>query len=164
MKRIASALILVALITLTGCNFGASGPGGPTGTPTSIAPGVGCAPGDGKMVTTAAEVKYEELQVCSGVTAKLGDTVTINYTASAKDGDNLRPLMSTYDKSQPYTFKIGNGIPPGVDQGVIGMTVGGKRRLTLIPSLGFGAAGDSSKSVPANATLVYEVQMMEIKQ
>src|SRR5215475_1104550 len=128
MKQIAPALILVALIALTGCNLGANSPGAATTTPTGIAPGVGCAPGDGKMVTMASEVKYEELQVCSGATAKLGDTVTINYTAASKDGNNLRPLMSTYDKGQPYTFKIGNGTPPGVDQGVIGMTVGGKRR------------------------------------
>ncbi len=156
-------LVLVALIALTGCNLGVN-TGAATVTPTSIAPGVGCAPGDDKMVTTAAEVKYEELQVCSGATAKPGNTVTINYTASVKDGSNLRQIQNTYDKGQPYTFKIGNGFPPGVDQGVIGMTLGGKRRLTLIPNLGYGPAGDASKSVPANATLVYEIEMVDIKQ
>ncbi len=162
MKRFSSMLILAVLVTLTGCSLGTSGPGA-TVTPTSYAPGVGCAPGDGKMVTTAAEVKYEELQICSGVTAQLGNTVTIHYIAYVKDGSNLRQVQNTYDKGQPYTFKIGTGVPRGLDQGVTNMTVGGKRRLTLIPNLGYGAAGDASKSIPGNATLVYEVEMTDIK-
>src|SRR5437868_14383896 len=100
MKRLSPALMLIVLLALSGCNLGTSSPGA-TVTPTSYAPGVGCAPGDGKMVTTAAEVKYEELQICSGVTAQIGNTVTIHYTASVKDGGNLRQVQNTYDKGQP---------------------------------------------------------------
>jgi FKBP-type peptidyl-prolyl cis-trans isomerase len=153
MRRI--VLMIMLLILVSGCNLG----GGSSGI------GSNCGAGDGKTVTTASEVKYENILVCGGSTVQPGQTVVVNYISYVKDGTSLRTLKNTYDAQKPVTFKLGAGQTiKGLEDGVIGMHVGDKRRLTLSPNLHYGAGGNSSEGVPSNATLVYDVELIEIRQ
>lgn len=118
-----------------------------------------CQAGDGKTVTTSAGLKYEELQVCGGSEAVDGKNVTVNTTVYVKDGDQQRQIQDV----RGLIFRVGAGqVVRGLDLGVVGMKVGGKRRLTLSPDLGYGAKGDTSNRVPSNATLIYEVELVSI--
>jgi parvulin-like peptidyl-prolyl isomerase len=93
-----------------------------------------------------------------GVAAEVGDTVSVHYILSLTDGTVLE---SSYDSGQPFTFTIGTGtVIPGWDQGIPGMKVGGTRQLTVPPELAYGETG--SGSVPPNATLIFEVELVSI--
>src|SRR5947207_2752498 len=104
------------MVALAGC-----------GSPSSTSQ---CQAGDGKTVTTAAGLKVQELQVCGGTEATNGKNATVNYTISVKDGDQQRQVQDVHG----FVFRLGSGqVVRGLDLGVAGMKVGGKRRLTLNP-------------------------------
>ncbi len=110
--------------------------------------------------TGAVDLKIEDIKVGNGTEVKSGDTVSINYIGTLTDGTKFD---SSYDRKVPFETKIGVGqVIKGWDKGVVGMKVGGKRKLTIPPSLGYGAQGAGSK-VPPNATLIFEVELMGIK-
>jgi FKBP-type peptidyl-prolyl cis-trans isomerase len=101
----------------------------------------------------------EDLVVGTGATAVAGDTVTVNYVGTFTDGT---VFDSSYVRGQPFTFQVGVGqVIAGFDQGVLGMKVGGKRRLTIPPSLAYGSQG--SGSIPPNATLKFDVDLVSIQ-
>src|SRR6516225_7469884 len=117
-------------------------------------------PGDQKVVTTKSGLKYEDLKVGTGDEAKAGDTVEVHYTGWLKDG---KKFDSSLDRGKPFSCKLGAGmVIKGWDQGVAGMTVGGKRKLTIPPELGYGARG-AGNVIPPNAELVFEVELLKIK-
>jgi len=100
----------------------------------------------------------EDLVVGTGATAAIGDTVTVNYVGTLTNGTKFD---SSYDAGKPFSFRIGAGtVIAGWDQGVPGMKVGGKRRLTIPPSLGYG--NQAVGPIPANSTLVFDVDLMSI--
>jgi FKBP-type peptidyl-prolyl cis-trans isomerase len=107
-------------------------------------------------VTTASGLVYEDLQVGTGAVAKAGDSVTVNYTGWLQDGTKFD---SSIDRGQPSSFSL-NGVIPGWSEGVQGMAVGGTRLLVIPPSLGYGSQANGS--IPANSTLVFEVQLVSI--
>src|SRR4030042_3878162 len=110
-------------------------------------------------VTTASGLIYEDLQAGDGATAKSGDNVTVNYTGWLADGTKFD---SSIDRGQTYDFTIGAGnVIPGWDEGVVGMQVNGTRLLVIPPALGYGETG-SGTTIPANATLTFEVQLVAI--
>jgi FKBP-type peptidyl-prolyl cis-trans isomerase FkpA len=108
-------------------------------------------------ITTASGLIYEDLQVGDGATAKAGDTVTVNYTGWSQDGTKFD---SSIDRGQPAQFSL-NQVIPGWTEGVQGMKVNGTRLLVIPPDLAYGAAG-SPPTIPANATLTFEVQLVSI--
>jgi peptidylprolyl isomerase len=111
-------------------------------------------------VTTASGLVYEDLQVGDGATVKSGDTVSVNYTGWLEDGTKFD---SSIDRGQPSEFTIGVGqVIPGWDEGLQGMKVNGTRLLVIPPELAYGAAG-RPPTIPANATLIFEVQLVSIK-
>lgn len=111
-------------------------------------------------VTTASGLQYEELKVGDGATAKTGDAVTVNYTGWLTDGTKFD---SSIDRSQTFDFTIGAGsVIAGWEEGVVGMRVNGTRLLVIPPELGYGATG-SGATIPPNATLIFEVQLVAIK-
>ncbi len=114
----------------------------------------------GGSVITQSGLKYEDLVVGSGPKAKQGDQVTVHYTGWLTDGTKFD---SSVDRGTPFTFVLGVGnVIAGWDEGVVGMQVGGKRKLTIPPELGYGANG-APPAIPANATLVFEVELISIK-
>lgn len=109
---------------------------------------------------SATGLLIEDIKVGDGVPAVAGNTVKVNYTGYLTDGSQFD---SSYDRNQPFEFTIGAGqVIKGWDEGVVGMKVGGKRKLTIPPELGYGARG-AGNLIPPNATLVFEIVLEEIK-
>jgi len=101
----------------------------------------------------------EDIKVGTGATAKPGDTVTVHYTGWLTDGTKFD---SSLDRDEPFTFKLGAGeVIAGWDQGVAGMKVGGKRKLTIPPELGYGDQGIGP--IPPHATLVFDIELLNVK-
>lgn len=111
-------------------------------------------------ITTASGLIYEDLQVGNGATVKSGDNVSVNYTGWLENGTKFD---SSLDRGQPSDFGIGVGqVIAGWDEGIPGMKVGGTRLLIIPPTLGYGSAG-RPPTIPANSTLIFEVQVVAIK-
>jgi len=105
------------------------------------------------------ELKTEDLVVGSGAEAKNGDTVKVHYLGTLTDG---KKFDSSYDRGEPIEFTIGSGqLIKGWELGIPGMKVGGKRKLTIPPSLGYGPSGRGD-IIPPNASLVFEVELVEV--
>jgi FKBP-type peptidyl-prolyl cis-trans isomerase FkpA len=113
-----------------------------------------------QTVTTASGLKYQDIVVGTGQEAKAGDQVSVHYTGWLTDGTKFD---SSVDRNQPFDFTLGQGsVIPGWDEGVAGMKVGGKRRLTIPPELAYGAQG-AGGVIPPNATLIFDVELLAIK-
>ena len=105
-------------------------------------------------------LKIEELVAGTGPEAKSGHTVSVHYTGWLTSG---KKFESSLDRGQPFEFKLGAGqVIKGWDQGVAGMKVGAKRKLTIPPELGYGARGFPG-AIPPSSTLVFEVELLGVK-
>jgi FKBP-type peptidyl-prolyl cis-trans isomerase FkpA len=108
---------------------------------------------------TDSGLKYEDLQAGDGDEAVAGQRVTVHYTGWLLDGDKFD---SSVDRNDPFVFTLGKGmVIRGWDEGVAGMQVGGKRRLTIPPQLGYGSQG-AGGVIPPNATLVFDVELLAV--
>jgi FKBP-type peptidyl-prolyl cis-trans isomerase len=106
-----------------------------------------------------AVLKIEDLKVGEGKEAKAGDVVEVHYTGWLTNGKKFDSSVG----QKPLQFKLGaKKVIQGWDEGVAGMKVGGKRKLTIPPELAYGAAG-AGDDIPPNATLVFEVELLKIK-
>ncbi len=104
-------------------------------------------------------LKVEDLQIGTGAEAVAGKKVTVHYTGTLTDGSKFD---SSLDRGRPFDFPLGAGrVIKGWDEGVAGMKVGGKRRLTIPPELGYGARG-FPPVIPPNSTLVFEVELLGV--
>jgi len=96
----------------------------------------------------------------TGPAAKVGDPITVNYIGVNFDG--AKPFDNSYDRGQPFPFQLGGGqVIPGWDRGLVGMKVGGRRELTIPPSLAYGPQGQPPTIKP-NETLVFVVDLLSI--
>ena len=112
------------------------------------------------MPTTASGLTYQDLAVGEGEEAAKGMQVTVHYTGWLTDGTKFD---SSKDRNEPFDFPLGAGhVIKGWDEGVAGMKVGGKRKLTIPPSLGYGARG-AGGVIPPNATLVFDVELLGVE-
>ena len=108
---------------------------------------------------TDSGLKYEDLEEGAGAEAQAGQQVTVHYTGWLTDGTKFD---SSLDRNQPFSFALGKGqVIRGWDEGVQGMKEGGKRKLTIPPQLGYGARG-AGGVIPPNATLIFEVELLEV--
>lgn len=109
--------------------------------------------------TTPSGLTIEELTVGTGATAAAGQKVSVHYTGWLTNGTKFD---SSKDRGDPFEFPLGGGrVIKGWDEGVQGMKIGGKRKLTIPPALGYGARG-AGGVIPPNATLVFEVELLAV--
>jgi len=110
--------------------------------------------------TTPSGLVYEDLSAGEGEAAVAGQQVSVHYTGWLTDGTKFD---SSKDRNDPFDFPLGAGhVIRGWDEGVQGMKIGGVRKLTIPPQLGYGARG-AGGVIPPNATLVFEVELLKIR-
>lgn len=111
--------------------------------------------------TNANQLQVTDEVVGSGATAEPGDSVTVNYVGSLTDGTVFD--ASANHGSAGFTFTLGAGqVIKGWDEGIVGMKVGGKRKLVIPPALAYGSQAVGSV-IPANSTLVFEVELLKVQ-
>lgn len=111
------------------------------------------------ITTTESGLQIEEIRVGNGETAAHGQFVSVHYTGWLLNG---KQFDSSRDRGEPFDFPLGErNVIAGWDEGVQGMRVGGIRKLTIPPQLGYGARG-AGGVIPPNATLVFEVELLGI--
>ena len=111
------------------------------------------------QTTTSSGLMIEEIVEGTGDTATAGQTVSVHYTGWLTNGSKFD---SSKDRNDPFDFPLGGRqVIAGWDEGVQGMKVGGTRKLTIPPNLGYGARG-AGGVIPPNATLVFEVELLQI--
>jgi FKBP-type peptidyl-prolyl cis-trans isomerase len=109
--------------------------------------------------TTASGLQIDDTTLGDGPEAKPGSRVSVHYTGWLTSG---KKFDSSKDRGQPFSFKLGGGqVIRGWDEGVEGMKVGGTRKLTIPPELGYGARG-AGGIIPPGATLVFEVELLGV--
>ena len=114
-----------------------------------------------KIVTTASGLKYSDLVVGKGASPVAGKKVKVHYTGTLENG---RKFDSSVDRNEPFSFVIGVGqVIPGWDEGVMTMKVGGKRKLIIPSKLGYGASG-AGGVIPPNATLLFDVELLDVSK
>jgi FKBP-type peptidyl-prolyl cis-trans isomerase len=132
--------VIVAALSAAGCGDSSTGPSGP-----------------GQLVVV-------DLIVGTGATAQNGSSVTVDYTGWLYDPSRTDGKGAQFDSSAgrgAYPFVVGRGdVIAGFDQGVLGMNVGGQRRLTIPPDLAYGSRGGFG--IPPNATLVFEITLVSV--
>ena len=109
--------------------------------------------------TTPSGLTIDDIVVGNGAAAATGQKVKVHYTGWLTNGTKFD---SSKDRNDPFVFPLGAGsVIKGWDEGVQGMKVGGKRKLTIPPALGYGARG-AGGVIPPNATLVFEVELLGV--
>ncbi|CAH2030245.1 FKBP-type peptidyl-prolyl cis-trans isomerase [Trichlorobacter ammonificans] len=130
-------------------------------TPLFLTPALAAPPQKGEAVTTASGLKYIDRVVGTGVAPEKGNLVTVHYTGTLENG---KKFDSSVDRGRPFSFVIGTGqVIKGWDEGVMGMKTGGKRRLIIPASLGYGARG-AGGVIPPNATLHFDVELLDVRK
>jgi FKBP-type peptidyl-prolyl cis-trans isomerase FkpA len=143
-----------AFLVLVLCASIAAGCGGGTDSPTS------------PSSQPRGEYSQTDLTVGTGTEAVAGRRLTVHYTLWQYDPTRPENKGTQYQTSvgaAPFGFTLGTGgVIRGWDQGVVGMRVGGRRRLVLPPELAYGAAG-SAPTIPPNATLIFEIELLDVQ-
>ena len=117
---------------------------------------------EGKGKSTSSGLQYWDLKEGTGTTASAGKSVSVHYTGWL--ASNGKKFDSSVDRGQPFMFQLGAGqVIKGWDEGVSGMKVGGKRQLRIPPELGYGSRGAGGGVIPANATLIFDVELLAVK-
>lgn len=108
----------------------------------------------------SGQLKIEILQSGTGDLAEKGNTLIVHYTGSLENGEKFD---SSFERNQPLSFVLGTGeVIQGWEQGILGMKIGEKRKLTIAPELAYGDFGIENV-IPPSATLIFEVELLEIK-
>ncbi len=116
--------------------------------------------GSTQEVTTPSGLKYVDQVVGTGEAAVAGQNVSVHYTGWLENG---KKFDSSVDRGQPFSFPLGAGrVIKGWDEGVQGMKVGGKRKLTIPSDLGYGSRG-AGGVIPPNATLIFDVELLGVR-
>jgi FKBP-type peptidyl-prolyl cis-trans isomerase len=137
---------------------------GATGVPLFAAPSGAAAQTAGKTMTTASGLQIIDGTVGTGATPKPGQICVMHYTGWLyQDGKKGKKFDSSVDRNEPFEFPIGqHRVIAGWDEGVATMKVGGKRTLIIPPELGYGARG-AGGVIPPNATLMFDVELLDVK-
>ena len=113
-----------------------------------------------RMTRSETGLYTQDLQPGSGEPVQAGQTAVVHYTGWLPDG---KQFDSSHDQGEPFPVTLGTGqVIPGWDQGLVGMRVGGKRRLVIPPALAYGNEG-AGGVIPPGATLVFDVELVEVR-
>lgn len=163
MRRLLVSIVLVAsLVLVAACGGGQKETAAPGATPkaTVTQTGGGPPPVSAQATVTASGLKIIDVKVGSGDEAQNGQTVSVHYTGWLADGTKFD---SSLDRGQPLSFGLGGGqLIPGFDEGVVGMRVGGQRRLIIPPDLAYGVQG-RPPVIPANAELTFDIELLSVQ-
>jgi peptidylprolyl isomerase len=118
----------------------------------------------GKTITTASGLQIADTVIGTGAMPRTGQTCVMHYTGWLyQNGVKGKKFDSSVDRGQPFEFPIGtHRVIPGWDEGVATMKIGGKRTLIIPPELGYGARG-AGGVIPPNATLIFDVELLDVK-
>ena len=143
--RLATTLVLLGAVVLTGCGGGSDTPSSPS--------------------TPGAPFSQTDLRVGTGAEAVNGRTLSVNYTGWLYASTQPEQKGQQFDSSAgrgPFSFVLGAGrVIQGWERGVPGMRVGGLRRLVIPPELGYGSQG--TQGIPPNSTLVFDVELLTVQ-
>ena len=119
--------------------------------------------GSGTPTAPSANVPFStvDLRVGTGAEATVGRPVTVNYNGWLYNSGGTDNKGSRFDAGT-FSYTVGQGVIAGFSQGTVGMRVGGLRRVTIPPSLGYGAAG-SPPTIPGNSTLIFEIELLAVQ-
>jgi len=144
-------VVLLAMLWAASCGGGDDGSSSPTAPTTQ----------------PSAPFSQTDLRVGTGTEAVAGRTLTVNYTGWLYDPSQAENKGRQFDTStgrQPFIFRLGAGsVIRGWDQGLVGMRVGGQRRLVIPPELAYGSQGAGNGAIPPNATLVFDVELLDVQ-
>lgn len=113
----------------------------------------------GTEVVTPSGLKYTDVAEGTGATTQNGQMLTVHYTGTLQNGTKFD---SSLDRGRPYQFRLGSGsVIKGWDEGLLGMKVGGKRKLVIPAALGYGARG--TPNIPPNSTLLFDIELIDAK-
>ena len=148
----ASAVSALALVTAV------------AGAIVAAAPTTAAAQAAGTTMTTPSGLKIQDSKVGTGATPKAGQICVMHYTGWLyENGTKGKKFNSSVDRGQPFEFPLGQRrVIGGWDEGVATMKVGGKRTLIIPPELGYGARG-AGGVIPPNATLIFDVELLDVK-
>ena len=147
MKIVVLAITLFALVGLIGGQTAATSTSGPTKV-------------TGAPIKTASGLEYWDITVGTGAVAQSGQQVKVDYTGWLTNGKKFDSSVGT---GHPFELLLGAGqVIKGWDEGIVGMKVGGKRQLRIPPDLAYGAKGYPG-AIPPNATLIFDVQLVDAK-
>jgi FKBP-type peptidyl-prolyl cis-trans isomerase FkpA len=146
MMKLVGPLMALAMALSWGCSHKGSGSGSADSK---------------KSAAAAGGLVVDDVKPGEGAIATKGKTVSVHYTGRLTDGTKFD---SSYDRGQPIDFPLGGGVViKGWDQGIEGMKVGGKRKLTIPPDLAYGARGTPGGPITPNATLVFDVELVGVR-
>ena len=150
-------LLASTIVLFAACRPDASG-GGAAGAPGGFAAELGV--DTTSLTRLSSGLRYQDVTVGSGEEATAGRTAVVHYTGWLPDG---KKFDSSRDRDEPFSFPLGAGqVIAGWDEGVVGMKVGGRRKLVVPPELGYGASG-APPDIPPNATLVFDVELLGVQ-
>ena len=117
---------------------------------------------EGEPITTGSGLQFCEIEIGTGEAPLPGQTVVVHYTGWL-ESDGMK-FDSSVDRGTPFSFSIGLGqVIRGWDEGLATLQVGGKRRLIIPPDLAYGETGAAGGAIPANATLIFDVELLELQ-
>ena len=112
------------------------------------------------MTKTPSGLRYQDIAQGQGAEAAAGRTASVHYTGWLTNGEKFD---SSRDRDQPFSFTLGAGqVIAGWDEGVAGMRPGGRRKLVIPASLGYGTLG-APPDIPPSATLVFDVELLDVR-
>lgn len=115
--------------------------------------------GEYDTITLPSGLKYQDIRIGTGKIAEFGKKVTINYTWKTEDGTIVE---DTYKSGQPFNFTIGaENILQGMNEGIVNMKEGGKRRLFIPSELGYG--NRNVRNIPSNSNLIIDVELLKVQ-
>ena len=161
----AVAVLVIVVAQITGgqaavASVGAPSTGAPNQTEVKLAAASLINMSDLEIKETGTGLKYKVITPGTGATPKKGDTVIVHYTGTLEDGTKFD---SSRDRNSPFSFKLGVGqVIKGWDEGLSIMRVGDRYTLIIPPDLGYGARDVGNGLIPANSTLVFDVELLRI--